>query len=883
MPGGRRRFKLLASSVALSMAAFGSLAGVTAGVAAAATFSPVTTQAYQVGSVATNISNVSVTANPLGVGATADYTVKLTTPSALGNSATITVSSTDMPSGIANATVADMTSGATYAATPSATTGGELFTLPATSVAISAGDAVVLTFTATNPSTAGADSYSVATSANTSPQSGTATSVTYTTSTAGAPTVTQSTEVPSVGATYSLAGLALTGNAYTTYAPHIDLYACQTLTLTGTAGGQTSSNPCLSNGSLTSTAGTLTWSPTAGGYTVSETGVPAGTTAPSITVTNAVPVTGTGVPDEVVLTLSAPPVPGGTLTIGATASNPSASEKDYLVAGFGGCASGTCSAATDTWFGSGNQLQFGASVANLTVTPSSTTSGGTANYTISFNASSTGAITTGGTITLVAPKGTAFASPSGAIVTDSTTGVSYVASGVTPSTSTGGTTTDTLNLSVPNGFVISKGDAVTITVFGVTNPAAGSYAGANGFTVSTSADLITTTNTTAYTITPATISSQAPVVTLSSSTPGALATYTIASFKAASNLVAGTDTIQISAPSGTLLPGTATLTDTTTAAGSQTLTAKTGQNSNSVTYGLAANVTAGDVLTITMASVVNPAAGSYTIQLGADNVANNATTAGTQGLAAIAPVFPTAGTSGSYPDGGIVNFSGTFYVFAGGHAFGIPSLTALTGIRAVDPAVVQNAASGATVPTTAPAVGTTIMAYNNPTIYVVGTDGQLHGFATPAQFSGDGYDGADVITVSGLGGITVGATVGSVGTAANAASTMANGAIVNSSGTFYVYAGGKAYGIPTAAALMSVIAGDFATPITGSVTSAQTGATSRNGTLVTYGSAVYVVNGGDLFEFKSMAQLLADGYGGTPSIVVPNVGGQALVTAYSGS
>ena len=75
----------------------------------------------------------------------------------------------------------------------------------------------------------------------------------------------------------------------------------------------------------------------------------------------------------------------------------------------------------------------------------------------------------------------------------------------------------------------------------------------------------------------------------------------------------------------------------------------------------------------------------------------------------------------------------------------------------------------------------------------------------------------------------------------------------------------------------------MATPLTGTITSAQTGATIRSGTVVTLNSAVWVASGGTLFAFKSMAQLQADGYGGTPSIVIPNVGGLTAVIAYTGS
>ena len=46
------------------------------------------------------------------------------------------------------------------------------------------------------------------------------------------------------------------------------------------------------------------------------------------------------------------------------------------------------------------------------------------------------------------------------------------------------------------------------------------------------------------------------------------------------------------------------------------------------------------------------------------------------------------------------------------------------------------------------------------TIYVAGTDGELHGFATPKQFVSDGYDPALVVTVTNLGQLGVGASAG---------------------------------------------------------------------------------------------------------------------------
>jgi len=165
--------------------------------------------------------------------------------------------------------------------------------------------------------------------------------------------------------------------------------------------------------------------------------------------------------------------------------------------------------------------------------------------------------------------------------------------------------------------------------------------------------------------------------------------------------------------------------------------------------------------------------------------------------------FPDADVS--YPNGAIVNFGGTDYVFAGGRAFGVPSAGVLASVQEVDHAVIVSAPAGVTAPTTTtPRPGTLLFTSPvnaNPTIYVVGTDGQLHGFSTPAQYLSDGYDTALVVTVPDLGGLTVGSTVGVEGPAVTALATSADGAIVNSSGTFYVFAGGEAFGPLTSARL----------------------------------------------------------------------------------
>jgi hypothetical protein len=497
---------------------------------------------------------------------------------------------------------------------------------------------------------------------------------------------------------------------------------------------------------------------------------------------------------------------------------------------------------------------------------------------------STDGVPGGDWIRLVAPDGTQF-SQTGAVVTDAKSGATTVVPGTSLTVSTTTNSDDTVQIMLPSSFVISAGDAVTVTVFGVTNPASGSYSGSNGLQVTTQVDSIAAYNVTPYVIGAATISSLAPTVTVSPITAGALATYTISNFKAVSQLVAGTDTIQVTAPVGTTLPAIGYTLMDVTAGKSQSLTVTSGAYSDSVTLGgLTTSIPAGDVLSLTIANVVSPIAASsaYTITMGADNTSTNATAAGTQGLGTLALTFPAA--TATYPNGAIVFFGGTAYVFAGGYAFGAPNPAALAAVQAVDPATVQTAPSGATVPTTPARNGTLVMVAGQPTIYVV-NNGELYGFASPSQIFSDGFDAAVIITVPSKGGLTVSSSdVAQAGL--TGFSTQSDGAIVNSSGTYFVFAGGKAFGIPgpvkMVAELAAVPGGSSYTPSSGTVTSAMQSATIANGVIVTNSGAVYVTNGGNLYPFKGMAQLKTGGYGGTPSILIPTLGGLAVAT-YSGT
>ena len=245
----------------------------------------------------------------------------------------------------------------------------------------------------------------------------------------------------------------------------------------------------------------------------------------------------------------------------------------------------------------------------------------------------------------------------------------------------------------------------------------------------------------------------------------------------------------------------------------------------------------------------------------------------------VLPLFPPA--SVSYPNAAIVTFGANHYVFAGGRAFQASS-SELAAVQKVDPAKVVAAPGGTPAPTSvAPRPGVTVFTQpvnGNVTIYVIGVDGELHPFATPTQFLRDGYNGALVITVPNLGGLTVGSNAG---TTLTALVTRADGAIVNSSGTFYTFAGGRAFGIPTPAALLvEVRKTNSAVELQGSVPSADTGAPMADGVVLSVAGPVYVSYVGELYPFKTTAQLANTGYGGTPAVPAPHTGGLTVVFPY---
>jgi MBG domain (YGX type)/Bacterial Ig domain len=246
--------------------------------------------------------------------------------------------------------------------------------------------------------------------------------------------------------------------------------------------------------------------------------------------------------------------------------------------------------------------------------------------------------------------------------------------------------------------------------------------------------------------------------------------------------------------------------------------------------------------------------------------------------------FPDADLS--YPNGALVNFASGHYVLAGGRAF-LASTGELTALEKVDHAKILLAPVGADPPTAASLRSGTLIstkAVNGAgTVYVAGVDDELHGFATPGQFFDDGYDAALVVSIPSLAGFRIGTTAGAEGAAANALATRADGALVDSAGTFYLFAGGRAFGIATPADLLRLQNTDKAVVLNGSVGPPDTRTSIAGGVLLSSPGKVYLSYRGELYPFKTLAQLANDGYGGTAAVPVPGNSSLVVVSPYVGS
>jgi hypothetical protein len=234
----------------------------------------------------------------------------------------------------------------------------------------------------------------------------------------------------------------------------------------------------------------------------------------------------------------------------------------------------------------------------------------------------------------------------------------------------------------------------------------------------------------------------------------------------------------------------------------------------------------------------------------------------------------------TYPNGAIVDFSGTDYVFAGSHPFEVSTPGDLATLQARDRATIVVAPAGAIPANIPPRAGTLLSLATGtsaPSVYVVGTDGEVHQFSDAAELQSDGYDPALETTVTDLAGLTIGPSVSTEGNLVDAYATLADGAIIDSGGVYYVLAGGRAFEVPSSA-LAAVQEADPANPLSGNVSTVQTTQEMANGVVLEVAGNLYVSYENALWLFTSASQFVSDGYGGTAAVTAPSTGGVVVVS-----
>ena len=478
------------------------------------------------------------------------------------------------------------TSGA--AGSGAATTSGVTIDL-SSSCTIGSGDQVEVDFTASAPSTTGSFTFNVTTSNN---------------ETAA---VSNTVVVRNVGPTLSALSYFFGDN--TTY------------TVSDVPVASVSSNGNTITLKPVATAGSdvMALDGAAGGYGVSVTPSGGGTAT-----TDAVQKAARS-GSNAILTLATALTNGETLDLTANGTNPTSSSTSVSDALSVQPGNGT---AEQT-----NAITFGHSVTGVTVSSSTPIPRAPATYTVAFKATS--AVASGGSITLSEQAGpTNFSGASGVLITDVTQKWHYVATG---------TTLKSGNAQVPVPGNIKAGDLVTLTLLNVANPRAETI---GDFAVTTSADVVPA-YAAPYSIGVAV--NPGVVVSVNPSSTGALAGYVISNLRASTALSAGTSTITVHGPKGTVFPGLAgdyAFQDSTRSSGTGTVkTIVSGGGTSNVQLDVPTNIAAGDTLSITIQDAINPGTSSsnYAIDIVGGVVGPTPTSSTTSTTTTTAP-HPTTTT-----------------------------------------------------------------------------------------------------------------------------------------------------------------------------------------------------------------------------------------------
>ncbi|MHB8451064.1 MAG: beta strand repeat-containing protein, partial [Mycobacteriales bacterium] len=306
------------------------------------------------------------------------------------------------------------------------------------------------------------------------------------------------------------------------------------------------------------------------------------------------------------------------------------------------------------------------SVSNLTVTVNPNVASSPGTYNIGFDSSPTGAVSAGGTITVVAPAGTIFPSTAADYRVDN-----FPATTVSPGT---GSNADQVTVTVPAGGEFAKNSAVSLVISSVDNPAAGTN---YTLTVATSADTAPATSG-PYTIAATSASSVTGVtVTPTPATATVKAAYKVVFTTSSSGALAGTgggtppatsaSTITLAGPAGTGWSSTA---------GDYTVngTAASGvsPSGSSVTISLATgqSIAASTQVTVAAANTVNPTTpGSYTMSVAtsSDTVAQPSAD---YTITSVPKVTSLSPTTGPVAGGTSVTITGQGFTGATGVKFG---------------------------------------------------------------------------------------------------------------------------------------------------------------------------------------------------------------------
>ncbi len=468
-----------------------------------------------------------------------------------------------------------------------------------------------------------------------------------------------------------------------------------------------------------------------------------------------------------------------------------------------------------------------------------TTSGTGETYTVGFTAT-TAIPNTTGTITIAAATGTNFAD---ATATDYTVD-GFAASGLSGS----GTATVTVTLNTSAAAAVQAGQAVLVTLPGVTNPSTASTS--DTFTVATSADGAAVTSS-SYTISSGITT---PTVALSTNVAQSTANYTTTfSVSSTGALAANTGTISVAFPSSTVLPTSAANYVVNGVSASSVTVAST-----TATITTAVAVPASGSVSLAINGVTNTITGSYTL---VENTSADTTPTTSAGFSIVAPPAPSVTSispnTGLTAGGTSVTVTGTGFTNSATVSFGAISASSVVVVSSTQITVPSPAqAAGvvnvevSTIGGTSPAVSADQFTYTAPvpTVTAISPNTGSTNGGTAVTITGTGLTAATAVdfgTVAATGvtvksdtSIVATSPAGSAG-AVDVTVTTAGGTSAKSSADQFTYAVIPAPTVTAVSPNSGTTAGGQTVTVTGTnltgATAVDFGATA--GTSVTVNSA----------------------------------------------